>query len=53
MCTLDDYMISVGKKVNSFSGFFDGAINLVFRAFTDDHTAFNTAVAANNLPNIG
>ena len=46
-------MISIGKKVNSFSGAFDGVINFVFRWFTDDHTGFNTAVTASNSKTVG
>ena len=39
-------MISIGKKVNSFSGFLDGVVNFVFRYFSDDNTAVINYTAA-------
>lgn len=45
-CNLDDVVFSVGKIVSSLSGLSNAAVNLIFRAFSDDYTDFNTAYAA-------
>lgn len=36
-------VISVGTMMQSFSGAADKLTNLIFRVFTDDYTAFNSA----------
>lgn len=48
-------MISVGKKVNSFSGFLDGVVNFIFRYFgdTSSQTTFDGYVVANDVLSIG
>ena len=46
-------MQNVGRKATSVSGFMDGGINFVFRYFTDDNTALNNAITADNYQTIG
>ena len=45
--------MNLGKKVNSFSGFFDGVINFVFRYFSDDTSTLDTAVSTGDVLTAG
>ena len=51
-CQLDNYMVNIGKKVNSFSGFFDGIINSVFRG-SQNIEGIDTTAATLNRKNTG
>ena len=48
-------MINLGKKINSFSGFFDGAVNFLFRVYADvdNSKAMDNAIASGNYNAIG
>ncbi len=39
--------------MNSFSGFFDGAVNAIFRYYTDDYDTLDTAMAQENWGIVG
>src|SRR5258708_4044272 len=52
-CKIDDFIINIGKKVNSISGLLDGVVNFVFRYLTSDTSKMDAYVTANNYVEIG
>lgn len=52
-CDMDDFLINLGKKVNTFSGFFDGGVNFLFRYFVTDYSMLSTCMNTLNYNCVG
>ena len=52
-CSFDYYFQGLGKMTQSLSGFMNSGTNLIFRAFMDDNTAFNTEMASGDAARVG
>lgn len=50
---MDDFLINLGKKVNSFSGFLDGLVNFIFRYLSEDPDVMDALVTAGNYVDVG
>lgn len=49
MCKVDDILVSIGKRVNLFSGLLDGIVNFLFRYYSDDNSSILSATTAEDF----